>query len=439
VIIIKYEFTLIPCQSHKYISNPFTYICISFIAIQQMSFSKDFQYYKFCFYGFLKNLRFFDAFFLLYLNQKGLTYTEIGSLYAIREMLTYLSEVPTGIIADTYGRKNSLVFSFLAYISSFLLFYAGTDYKYFLLAFIFYGLADAFRSGTHKAMIMDYLHHKNRSDEKINYYGHTRACSQRGSALSALLGGIIVLYSGNYQFVFLLSTIPYLLNLILILSYPSYLNGKSGKHTKSIKQSFIALWQAIKTPKVFGIIHSAAVFTAFQKTIKDYIQPIMKSLALAMPVLIIHKAGNQTGLWIGLMYFVLFLLTATASSYAGKIAESFTKITQLSLLIGLGLGIVAGFFFHLQWVILSLLAFAGIYIIENIRKPVLTGFLSDQVPNEILASVISAQSLYRSILTALLSLGLGYLTDQLGLGYALTIISFGLLVSGLLSRIAKRM
>ena len=396
-----------------------------------MSITKDRQYYKFCSYGFLKNLRFFDAFFLLYLKQSGLSYTEIGSLYATREMLTYFAEVPTGIIADTFGRKNSLIFSFLTYIVSFLLFWQGGNYWIFFSSFVLYGIADAFRSGTHKAMIMDYLAHQNQSAQKVDYYGHTRACSQRGSAISALAAGLIVFYTGNYSFIFLLSIIPYLINFFLILSYPSYLNLTSKKKRKNLKTGVKILWQSVKMPQTFAIIHSAAVFTAYQKAIKDYIQPVMKNLALVIPVFIGWQCDKRTGLLIGVMYFVLYLITASASTYAGKIASRFTGAAGKTLQIGLGLGILAGILFHWHILSVSLLAFMGIYAIESIRKPILTGSLSDAVPNDILASVLSAQSLYRSLLTAVLSLGFGYFSDLWGMGYALAGISLVLLVIGM--------
>ena len=92
------------------------------------------------------------------------------------------------------------------------------------MAFILFGTDDAFRSGTHKGMIMDYLKLNHWEKQKINYYGHTRSWSQKGSAISALVAGLIVFYSGSYQNVFLCSIIPYLFNLLLILSYPKELN-----------------------------------------------------------------------------------------------------------------------------------------------------------------------------------------------------------------------
>ena len=181
------------------------------------SFAKDRQYYKFSFYGFLKNLRFFDAFFILFLVEKGLSYSEIGILYAVREICINVFEIPSGIVADAYGRKNSLIGSFVAYIISFLVFFVSADFWPFFVAFIFYGIGGAFRSGTHKGMIMDYLKIKGWEDQKINYYGHTRSWSQKGSAISSLIAGGIVFYSGSYRNIFLYSIIPYLVNLFLIL------------------------------------------------------------------------------------------------------------------------------------------------------------------------------------------------------------------------------
>ncbi len=138
-------------------------------------FKKDIQYYKFCTYGFLKNLRFFDAFFILFLVGKGLPYSQIGVLYAVREITINIFELPSGIIADTFGRKTSLIASFIAYILSFIVFYFSVKFNMFLLAFVLFGAADAFRTGTHKGMIMDYLKQNEWEKQKIKYYGYTRS------------------------------------------------------------------------------------------------------------------------------------------------------------------------------------------------------------------------------------------------------------------------
>ncbi len=397
------------------------------------SFSKNTQFYKFSLYGFLKNLRFFDAFFILFLLEKGLSYTEIGSLYAIREIFINVFEVPSGIIADTYGRKNALIFSFLVFILSFFTFYISTAYGGFLLAFILYGIGDAFRSGTHKGMIMDYLKLNHWENQKIVYYGNTRSWSQKGSALSSLIAGLIVFYSGSYQEIFLFSIVPYLINLLLIFSYPKELNGTLHKHSSQNKPTIIktvkSLFRLIKEPNVLRIINTSALHTAYLKAIKDYIQPLMVSVAILIPFLSDYEIDKKNGLIIGILYFILYLLTSQASKYSSGIANKIKKnISYHTLIIGFTFGILSGVFYLFDLWVLALFAFVGIYLIENIRKPILTGHISDEVPNELLTSVISAQSLWRTIITSVLALGFGVVADYYGIGIALLGVSFFLTI-----------
>ena len=69
-------------------------------------YPRNLQYYKFCMYGFLKNLRFFDPFLILFFINAGLSFLQIGTLYAIREISTNILEIPTGIAADSLAGQE---------------------------------------------------------------------------------------------------------------------------------------------------------------------------------------------------------------------------------------------------------------------------------------------------------------------------------------------
>jgi len=399
-----------------------------------VALNKTKQYYKFCLYGFLKNLRFFDAFFIIFLVDKGISYTEIGILYSIREIFINIFEIPSGIIADAFGRKYSLMLSFVAYIISFIIFYLANDFWLFAFAFIIYGVGEAFRSGTHKGMIMDYLKLNNWSNQRINYYGHTRACSQKGSALSALIAGVLVFFSGSYQNIFLFSIIPYLINLILIWSYPEELNKsstvKSSSKKSSVKLTFNSFWETIKQPNVLKIINASAVHSAYLKAVKDYIQLLMVNIALIIPFLTDIDINKKNGLIIGVLYFGIYLLTSKASQFASKaVDKKQNSISYITLILGFTLGILSGVFFYFNLWILSFIAFVGIYLIENLRKPILTGFLSDNVPNKILTSVMSVQSQLKTVITSILAFTFGLIADNFGISSAFIVTSSFLLIS----------
>jgi MFS family permease len=389
---------------------------------------RDRQYVKFSSYGFLKNLRFFDPFLILYLVEKGLPYTQIGVLYAIREIAINLSEIPSGIVADTIGRKKALVGSFLLYILSFLFYYLARDFWMFLPAFLLFGVADAFRSGTHKGMIMEYLRLNQWEDQKINYYGHTRSWSQMGSALSSLLAGVIIFYTGSYRYIFLFSIIPYLLNMMLIMSYPKeldlYVERINPRHVPGLRRTLRQFMLVIRKPRVLEITNASAIHSAFLTAVKDYIQPLMVQVALLIPWVVHLDAEKRNGIVIGILYFFIYILTSFASREASRIVtKNKRRVIYGTLLLGFVFGAVCGTLYLKEFWVVSLVAFVGIYLVENLRKPILTGFIADQVPNEILTSVISAQSFLKTVMTALLALGFGIVADHIGIGGSLLAVS----------------
>lgn len=288
------------------------------------------------------------------------------------------------------------------------------------------GIGDAFRSGTHKGMIMDYLKIMSWEHLKIDYYGHTRSWSQLGSALSALIGGILIFFMGTYKNIFLFALIPYTLNIINIYNYPNELNF--SEKDKSKTPSFISLskqlLRSFKNREVIYIVNSASLHTAFLKTIKDYLQLIIVSLAATLPYLVSIESDQKSGLVVGISFFFIYILSSIASKNASTaVALGIKNIDRKTLFLGLILGAFSGLLYINGFIFLSAICFIFIYIIESTRKPILTSYLANTVPGEILSSAFSIQSFYTTIVTAILSVVIGLLADGFGVGLGLMVIS----------------
>jgi len=122
---------------------------------------------------------------------------------------------------------------------------------------LLYAIGDAFRTGVHKAMIFQYLKTNGWADQKVNYYGHTRSWSQVGSAFSALIAGVIVFFGGAISEVFLWSVIPYLFDVVLIASYPKWLDGEVKTHRlDTVKARFLEVWKSFVISLFFRILFS---------------------------------------------------------------------------------------------------------------------------------------------------------------------------------------
>lgn len=120
---------------------------------------------------------------LLFLLEKDLSYLQVGTLLAIREITINLFEIPTGVLADALGRKKSLIQSFVFYIISFIIYYYSTSFGTLIIAALFLDMVMLLEQEP-KAMIFEYLKLNGWSDQKVHYYGHTRSWSQSFSIIS---------------------------------------------------------------------------------------------------------------------------------------------------------------------------------------------------------------------------------------------------------------
>jgi len=400
-------------------------------------FDKDLQFYKFSLYGFLKNLRFFEPFLILFFAEKGILYLQIGTLYAVREISTNILEIPTGIVADSLGRRRTMVYSFISYILSFIIFYFSKSYFLFIIAMIFFSFGEAFRTGTHKAMIFEYLKIKGWKKQKVYYYGNTRSWSQIGSALSSLIAAGIVLYSGSYKFIFLYSTIPYVLDLLLMISYPKELDGEIKKlERKKIKQNFRKVLEefiySFKSINIFRAIGNLSVYGGFYKAAKDYIQPILRTFALSLPILLFLEDKQRSSIVIGIVYFIIFMLNSFASRESGNAADKFRNLyipLNLTMIVGFSMGILSGVFYNLELAVVSIVLYIGIYLLENLRKPMGISYVTDMMKQDILATALSVESQASSLATAIIALLLGFFADKYGVGSSLVIVSIILILT----------
>jgi len=398
----------------------------------------DRMFWKFRLYGFLKNLRFFDPFLILFLREMGLSFLEIGALYSIREISTNVLEIPTGVLADAFGRRKAMIASFSAYIASFALFYALPRFWIYAIAMILFAVGETFRSGTHKAMILEHLRISGREAEKVGYYGRTRAASQVGSAVAALLAGALVFFAGGVRIVFLASIVPYALALVLFLTYPRSLDGGRSTNAKVPRRKALAVVRAtardfvsaLRRPALLRGLASSAGFDAIFKSTKDYLQPILQAQALALPLLLALGEEERVAIVVGGLYFLIYLGTAFASSRAGRLERrlrSLPAVSNVTFAIGLLLLAGAGASAWVGLPALAIVLFLLVYAVQNLRRPVLIGYLADLLSHDTMATGLSVETQLRTLLMACFAPLLGVLADRLGVGAAvLAVAAIGL-------------
>ncbi len=404
---------------------------------------KSVALFKFSAYGFLKNLRFFEPFLYLFFLENGLSYFQIGVLISIREIGINLFEVPTGAVADLTGRRRAMVLSFTSYIFSFLTFYFFSSFLLFVPAMVLFSLGETFRSGTHKSMIMEYLDINDMGDEQVSYYGKTRSASRLGSALSALLAALIVYFRGNYNVVFIATLVPYSLDLLLMLTYPEELDGKiENPHLSfaSMKDQFVDSFRAIFSTRDLGrMIANASIYDSLFRIGKDYLQPIIKTNAMAVPLLAsLSKGEGRTPIAIGVVYFFIYINSFISSRKSSAVMEnlgSLPRALNWILWIAVLLFVVAGGGLLAGSLLLPVVAFFFFYTLYNLRKPMVVGFLGMRVESQQRATILSVHSQMRALVGIVVAPVFGFLADKFGLSAVLFAGAVLLFSTGLLLKI----
>jgi MFS family permease len=374
------------------------------------------QITKFGLYGFLKNLKFFEPYLLYYLIIiSDLTLLQVGFLYSIREIIIYIFEIPSGVIADRYGKKTELVFCFLFYITSFVLFYFASTYFFFILAMIAFGLGEAFRSGTHKAMIMQYLDENDLAMPKSLIYGKTRSMSLIGSMTMSLISVVFIIWLPEVRILFLLSIIPYLADLLLIMSYPKYMNKRRDEKFKLkpfLKENYCAVKYSLTDRKVRGLLVKASTYQAAFKSIKDYIQPIIITLTSSVILFSAFSLQENLEIYIGIIYAVIFLFSSIASRNAHLVVKKFNNKTIINLmwLLTGAVMILLSFFLNNIYIIFG--SFLIFYIFLNIRRPLMVELVGEATDKTKRASVLSVESQMTSLLVAVFAPIIGYIADR---------------------------
>ena len=355
--------------------------------------------FRFCLYGFLKNQRYFEPFLMLILISLGFSFFQIGVLIAIREITVNLLEIPSGAIADVTGRRGSMMVSFVAYIVSFLVFAQTANFWMFAVAMVLYGIGDSFRTGTHKAMIFEWLRLQGRTDEKTKIYGITRSWSKIGSAASGVIAASFVFLTGDYRLVFWFAMAPYAANLINFLGYPASLDGQHQK-SFSLRQVFQRMYKTFfavfRSSRLRLLMTETICWGGYLAAVKDYLQPVLKLAAVAWFAALLgeplmEEASNsltgsedqwltdqrKVAIAVGTVYSLVNLVSAWASRSAARFQEFFggargasSRLWQYQGALFLVLAVFAFLKFSLGMIVVFVAVdFFAKYLASNTHQP----------------------------------------------------------------------
>jgi MFS family permease len=362
---------------------------------------------------------------ILFLQFHKLSYTEIFLLFAIQSFVVFLLEIPSGVFADLFGKKSALLISRASLIPAYALFAVADNFWVFLLAMIFIALNKAFKSGTHKAFIFDYLEQNPSQITPSEVFGKNKFWARLGEAIASAAGGFIAARLG-FPMVFVFALVPAFLNLVNALTYEKIQEEHCVKkfslalHFKHIGESLVD----IKSKRiVYRLIINSAIFVSCMEASEKFFQPYMVDAQIPVQ-------------WFGVVYMVILIITAFGSRYAYLFETKFSR-TDIANISG-WIGIVPFVFLGLQFISVSgIFLFFIILFLKSVRRPAVITELNTHISSAKRATILSTDSLFRALFFLVFLPIIGHLSDSFSIYTAMLIIGILLLLNQIFFRIPR--
>lgn len=358
---------------------------------------------------FSRGLMFFLPIIALFYQSSVNSIAKVALIFAAGSLAMTIFEVPSGAIADLFGRKNTLLISQGLKIISILILFISTSFVILIIHAIIRSIARGFVSGTDTALMYDTLKEENQEKHYKNIVGKYFAIWAFGAATGSFIGGFLAKISLLAPFIATLIPIVFTTTLVFYMVEPIY---KKENHKNIFKQMFQSSKLAFSTKQLTLLMIGGFLIYAFNESLHELNSLFFQFKGIPIVIFGIASAavfgfssighltsnyfsklwGNRNTIIISVSASILFIIIATQTS--GYLAIFFY--------------VASSFFF-------------------GMRFPIINYLINLEVESSKRATVVSISNLMRFFGLAIASPIIGYWADLYSINTAFLITSLCML------------
>lgn len=333
-------------------------------------------------YNFLLQLNITSAIWVLYLAFRGMSLVQIGILESIYHITSLLFEMPTGVIADIYGKKFSVVAGRILCVISCILMITADNFFGFAISFVLSAAAMNLDSGASEALVYESLKALGEENKYKVIWGNLAFVMSVAQGVAVLIGGILSDIRFLYAYIF--GTIIQIGALIAAYNF----NEIPIHKDKEKQQGNILVYQFVTSINVLKgirivlyLILFSALLDSLQTTVFFYSQKYFSDLSYSKTAIAVICALSS-------------FIEAVSSKYAYKFEEKFKLkgiliCTALVNIISLaGLAIIKN---------LAIVFFLSTSITSGLAFTIFSDYINARIPSKHRATILSFNSLCFSI------------------------------------------
>lgn len=330
-------------------------------------------------YNFLLQLNITSAIWVLYLSFKGMSLIEIGILESIYHITGVLFELPTGVIADLYGKKFSVVTGRIVSVISCILMITSNNFWGFALAFVLSSASMNLNSGAGEALVYDSLKSLGEEEKYKKIWGNLAFLMSLGQGMAVLLGGVLADIKFLYAYIF--GTVIQIAALMAAYNFnepPINKSFEEKQQDNSILAQLITSVMVLRMRKVvLYLILFSALIGSLQTTVFFYSQQYFSDMSYSKTAIAIICAISS-------------FIEAISSKYAYKLENllklkgTLISISLINIFSLMGLALIKD---------LSVVFFLLTSITGGLAFTIFSDYINSRIPSEYRATILSFDSL----------------------------------------------
>lgn len=342
----------------------------------------------------------------------GITLQQVLMLNAWFMLCSFILEVPTGAIADLWGRKYSLMLAALALIMGSLIYASMPHIAVFAIAEIFFALAFTLASGADQALAYDSLILVNQEKKSKAVITKLETAKLSGIIFGALIGSAIVL-TGNYRLPMLWQWIPAGIAFFLALSLQEAPRQTKEKYHHFVLKGFQFF---AKHPIIIALSADLILVGSLSWLMIWLYQALLIAVKVPVP-------------YFGIIHVLIALAQIGVIQTAPYLEKIFGQKKRVLLFLSIATGvffIIAGI---IQIVSLLIIAIIGAIACGLSREPLFTNYLQKYIPSTQRATILSIISMLKTLTIMIINIVAGFFINQhlnattIGIGIVILIVS----------------
>ncbi|MFN0094973.1 MAG: MFS transporter [Dehalococcoidia bacterium] len=360
--------------------------------------------WKFTLFRFLVNFQLWMPIWVLYLtDQRGLSLTQVTALDTAFWLFLVAMEVPTGAVADRYGRKVSLLTGAVANTVAVFVFGIADNYPVLLASYMAWGVAWTLFSGADAAFFYDSLKAIGKEHDYQRLFGRVFAFQSLGVLLSLPAGSFIADQTS------LATPVVLSAGLMALAALTAFWFREPPRLEAGHRQLGY-----LEGPKQAArIIFGSPVLKYFMILAASIVATTMCIDILKQPFLDSH--GVDVGdLWIWLIPGTLVGMGASLNAH--KLIARFGSqavVIAVPMVVLFALGLLGTFDSLGAWALVPVVAGAS-----SFTYPLVSGYLNSRIPSSQRATILSMYQLLFALIVAGLEPLAGWIADEHGLPIA---------------------